>query len=96
MIHVGADNYVAKINNEAKYVKKVNSEIMNALNAIVRFASIIMIPLGLALFSSSVSELWDAAGTPGDSALSWCFSELLAGRVPSSALGCPRWVPCWA
>ena len=75
-----------KINNEAKYVKKVNSEIMNALNAIVRFASIIMIPLGLALFASSVSELWDAAGTPGDSALSWCFSELLAGHVPSSAL----------
>ena len=33
-----------------------------------------------------MSELWDAAGTPGDSALSWCFSELLAGRVPSSAL----------
>ena len=86
VIHVGADNYVAKINNEAKYVKKVNSEIMNALNAIVRFASLIMIPLGLALFTSSVSELWDAAGTPGDSALSWCFSELLAGRVPSSAL----------
>ena len=86
VIHVGADNYVATINNEAKYVKKVNSEIMNALNAIVRFASLIMIPLGLALFASSVSELWDAAGTPGDSALSWCFSELLAGRVPSSAL----------
>ena len=86
VIHVGADNYVAKINNEAKYVKKVNSEIMNALNAIVRFASIIMIPLGLTLFASSVSELWDAAGTPGDSALSWCFSELLAGHVPSSAL----------
>lgn len=86
VIHVGADNYVAKINNEAKYVKKVNSEIMNALNAIVRYASIIMIPLGLALFASSVSELWDAAGTPGDSALSWCFSELLAGHLPSSAL----------
>lgn len=86
VIHVGADNYVVKINNEAKYVKKVNSEIMNVLNAIVRFASIIMIPLGLVLFASSVSELWDAAGTPGDSALSWCFSELLAGHVPSSAL----------
>ena len=85
VIHVGADNYVAKINNEAQYVKKVNSEIMNELNAIVRFASIIMIPLGLALFASSVSALWDAAGTPGDSALS-CFSELLAGHVPSSAL----------
>ena len=40
VIHVGADNYVAKINNEAKYVKKVNSEIMNALNAIVRLSLI--------------------------------------------------------
>lgn len=57
-------NYVAKINNEAKYVKKVNSEIMNALNAIVRFASIIMIPLGLALFASSVSEPVGCRGNP--------------------------------
>ena len=54
VIHVGADNYVARINNEAKYVKKVNSEIMNALNVIVRFASVIMVPLGLALFYSSL------------------------------------------
>ena len=45
VIHVGADNYVARINNEAKYVKKVNSEIMNALNAIVRFASVFMVPI---------------------------------------------------
>ncbi|MDO4436745.1 MAG: HAD-IC family P-type ATPase [Coriobacteriaceae bacterium] len=52
--HVGADNYVARINNEAKYVKKVNSEIMNALGAIVRFASVLMVPLGLALFCASI------------------------------------------
>ena len=95
VIHVGADNYVAKINNEAKYVKKVNSEIMNALNAIVRFASIIMIPLGLALFASSVSELWDAAGTRA--------IARFRGASPSCWLVmclrrrcCPRWAPCWA
>ncbi|MFR2951188.1 MAG: haloacid dehalogenase, partial [Collinsella intestinalis] len=62
VIHVGADNYVARINNEAKYVKKVNSEIMNALNAIVRFASVFMVPIGLALFYSSVHNSYQ----------SWC------------------------
>ncbi|MFR5416797.1 MAG: hypothetical protein ACLTHL_07355 [Collinsella sp.] len=94
VIHVGADNYVAKINNEAKYVKKVHSEIMNALNAIVRFASIIMIPLGLALFASSVSELWDAAGTPGDSALVVLLRAAGGFSSASSAL-LSTVAPCW-
>ena len=76
VIHVGADNYVAKINNEAKYVKKVNSEIMNALNAIVRFASIIMIPLGLALFASEL-----LAGHVPSSALLSTVGALL-GMIP--------------
>lgn len=83
--HVGADNYVAKINNEAKYVKKVNSEIMNSLNAIVRFASIIMLPLGIALFYSSCHELYDAAHASGG-VMHWVWAELMAGRPPSSAL----------
>ena len=68
VVHVGADNYVARINNEAKYVKKVNSEIMNALTAIVRFASVIMVPLGAALFFSSAHggyEAWAASPSGG-------------------------------
>lgn len=60
VIHVGADNYVARINNEAKYVKKVNSEIMNALNAIVRFASVFMVPIGIALFCASANSAYRA------------------------------------
>ena len=78
VIHVGADNYVAKINNEAKYVKKVNSEIMNALNAIVRFASVIMIPLGLALFVSSVHESYIKTAPQDLTIMSW----LLSGQAP--------------
>ena len=77
VVHVGADNYVAKINNEAKYVKKVNSEIMNSLNTIVRFSSILMIPLGLALFYSSAHELYLTADPSGASFLSWVFFGLL-------------------
>ena len=86
VVHVGAENYVAKINNEAKYVKKVNSEIMAALNSIVRFASIIMIPLGIALFASSVNGLYAAAGRPGSGMWSWLAGRVLAGQVPSTAL----------
>ena len=30
--HIGLDNYTAKISKEAKYIKKINSEIMSSLN----------------------------------------------------------------
>ena len=86
VVHVGADNYVAKINNEAKYVKKVNSEIMNSLNAIVRFASVVMVPLGLALFISSLNESWADAGSPGDGLLAWLGSEIARGHVPTAEI----------
>lgn len=47
---VGIDNYSTKIMNEAKYVKLVNSQIMYTLNKIIKYISIIIIPLGLMLF----------------------------------------------
>lgn len=86
VIHVGADNYVAKINNEAKYVKKVNSEIMNALNAIVRFASVIMVPLGLALFVSSVHESYIKLAPEGVTMVSWVLSGQAPWRSISAAI----------
>ena len=89
---VGADNYVARINNEAKYVKKVNSEIMEALNAIVRFASIIMLPLGLALFASSVHEgyaAWAAGEGGGASVAAWLLGGHAAWeQVRAATLSC--------
>lgn len=86
VIHVGAENYVAKINNEAKYVKKVNSEILNTLNVIVRFASVIMLPLGIALFISSLSESYVEAGAPGTGLWGWFTGELAQGHVPSDEI----------
>ncbi len=88
--HVGADNYVARINNEAKYVKKVNSEIMNALNAIVRFASIIMLPLGIALFYASAHESYEVwAQTSPDSMstmIHWLMSDTAAWSDIAAAI----------
>lgn len=48
--HIGNDNYTSAISSGAKYVKKVNSEIMTSLKVIIRIATIIIIPLGTILF----------------------------------------------
>lgn len=47
---IGKDNYISKITNEAKYIKKVNSVIMNTLKRIIKIISIIIVPLGIILF----------------------------------------------
>lgn len=44
---VGKYNYVSQISSGAKYVKKINSEIMRTLNKIVRIISFFIIPVGI-------------------------------------------------
>ena len=48
--HIGIDNYAAKISQDAKYLKKLKSEIMDSLNQIIKVISILIIPTGLLLF----------------------------------------------
>ncbi|MBY4798075.1 cation-translocating P-type ATPase [Collinsella sp. AGMB00827] len=87
VIHVGADNYVSRINAEAKYVKPVNSEIMRSLQSIVRFAGLFMIPIGLALLWASLSDVYRDAGSPDSTGpFIWALHETLAGRVPARAI----------
>lgn len=47
---VGIESYSSKITKEAKYIKKINSEIMRTLNRIVKIMSIIIVPIGIILF----------------------------------------------
>lgn len=47
---VGENNYASKITKQAKYIKKVNSEIMKTLKKIIKIISIIIVPLGIVLF----------------------------------------------
>ena len=55
-IHVGNDNYTSQISMEAKYIKKINSEIMNFINKIIKYISIAIIPIGILLFLNQMSE----------------------------------------
>ena len=55
-IHIGEENYTAQISAEAKYVKKVNSEIMNFINKIIKYISICIVPIGILLFVSQMDQ----------------------------------------
>ena len=48
--HVGNENYISTISSEVKYIKKANSIIMKTFNQILKVISVIIIPLGIALF----------------------------------------------
>ena len=50
VIHVGLENYTAKITHDAKYIKKVKSVIVNTLKKIIKIISFVIIPLGIILF----------------------------------------------
>jgi len=47
---VAINNYASKMTKEAKYIKKVNSEIMKTLKKIIKIISIVIVPLGIVLF----------------------------------------------
>lgn len=50
VIHIGEDNYATKISNGAKYIKKNTSVILKALNKLIRFMAIVIMPIGTLLF----------------------------------------------
>ncbi len=47
---IGADNYAAGISAQAKYIKKINSEILSVLNRIIKVLTFVIIPLAILLF----------------------------------------------
>lgn len=53
VIRVGADNYASKITAVAKEHKALNSQIMKSVNAIIKYVSLILFPVGILLFSRS-------------------------------------------
>ena len=55
VIHIGESNYTNKISKEARYIKSINSEILNSLNKIIKIVSIIIVPLGIIMFLKQMS-----------------------------------------
>ncbi len=57
VVNVGKENYVNKITDEAKYLKRPNSEMMRSIKKIIKFVTIILIPAGVLLFMNQMDIL---------------------------------------
>ena len=61
--HIKEDNYSSKISKEAKYVKKVNSVLLDSLNTIIKIISWVIVPLGILLFINQYNSLNNSLST---------------------------------
>lgn len=52
---VGKENYISTISSGAKYIKKIDSEIITTINKIIKILSISIIPIGIILFLKQMS-----------------------------------------
>lgn len=50
VLHVGAENYAAKLSNEAKVHKSIRSELLASIRSVSKFTSYVIVPLGVILF----------------------------------------------
>ncbi|PWM45028.1 MAG: ATPase P [Clostridiales bacterium] len=71
---VGAQSYAAKLTADAKRHKKINSEILNALNKIIKIIGFIILPIGIVLFVKDYSIL----GQPLTQAVSATVAALVS------------------
>ena len=52
---IGEDTYIASISKEAKYLKKVKSEMMETIKKIIRIISVIIFPVGFVLYNNQLT-----------------------------------------
>ena len=53
VIHVGTDNFAAKLAQGAKKHKKINSELLRSMRKVTKFTSFFIIPIGILMFLQS-------------------------------------------
>lgn len=56
VIHIGSENYTAKISREAKIIKESNSVIMKSFENLLKILSILIIPLGILMYITQVKS----------------------------------------
>ena len=76
VIHVGKDNYISKITNEAKYKKDVTSIVMESFTKVLKVLSVAIIPIGIVMLISQ----YNVTGSFGESIFTTVAS--LIGMIP--------------
>lgn len=77
VVHVGESNYAAKLANEVKKEKQVQSELLGSMRKVTRMTSFFIIPLGILLFA----EVFLLRQSPLDAAVVSSAAALL-GMLP--------------
>lgn len=80
IIRVGKDSYASKITSEAKYKKDPNSIVMGSFTKVLKFLSILIIPIGILMFIKEVK----VTGGYIDSVLTTVAS--LIGMIPEGLI----------
>ena len=76
---VGKDNYIEKLSKDAKMYLKPRSEILRSLNGIIKFVSLIIIPLAVMTYlTSSADEARDYLGFLNKQGIIKAASSMLA------------------
>ena len=77
VIHVGDDNYAAKLTRKAKTKKRATSEMQNTIKKIIKVISVLIIPIGILLFLSQIQ----AEGTTRNEAIVGTVAGII-GMIP--------------
>lgn len=77
VIHVGEDNYATQLIKKAKTKKRASSEMQYAINKIIRYVSVAIVPIGFLLF---FIQYYRAGSTLADSLVSTVAGVL--GMIP--------------
>ena len=81
VIHIKDENYTSIISKDAKYIKKVNSEIMNSLNNVIKTISVVIIPIGVLLLVNQMN----VSGNDFNTAVVNACSALI-GMIPEGLI----------
>ena len=79
--HVGEENYTARLANEVKKEKQVNSELLGSMRKVTHFTSFLIIPLGVFLFAEAFFLRYEAAETAVVSSAAALLGMLPKGLV---------------
>lgn len=77
LVRVGDESYANRLTRNARQIKRPRSALMNDLNRLLRFVSVILTPLGLLLFCKQVF----LGGTPIETAVPSTVAAML-GMIP--------------
>ena len=81
LVHVGDESYAARLTKSAREVKRPKSALMTDLNKLIRFVSVILVPIGVMLFVKQYFIMHDALNAAVPSTVAAMIGMIPEGLV---------------